>query len=157
MIDLDKCIRLPADRTGINGALYVIRFEREHSFPAFDFCDLIQTMLYDDTGSTGHFRLAPKDAHNLTEAFVDTGLSDTSDSPFLFSGPNEVYVAFAVRPEGTALQEELGIISRELDSFCAMLQDARWEQADLPTLYPDIDLRAKPFAMDLPDSMDFRR
>lgn len=157
MIDLEKSIRLPADRTGINGALYVIRFERERSFPAFDFCDLIQTMLYDDIGSTGHFRLAPKDAHNLTEAFVDAGLSDASDSPFLFSGPNEVYVAFAVRPEVTTLQEELNIISRELDDFCAMLQDARWEQADLATLYPGFDLRPKAFSIGLPDSMDFRR
>ena len=69
---------------------------------------------------------------------VDAGLSDTSDSPFLFSGPNEVYVAFAVRPEGAALQEELNIISRELDGFCAMLQDARWEQVDLATLYPKV-------------------
>jgi len=117
--------------------IYVLRFSSDSRIDTEVFCDQMQNILYDDIGSTGHFRLAPQYRKDLNERFIVGGYPEQPPQ-FMHREDNEVFVAFYVRQDlpDTPLSEELQIIPKELDDFCHATGFA-YEQLDVRELYRD--------------------
>jgi hypothetical protein len=116
--------------------VYVLRFESDNEIDPMEFVEEMQAVLYDEIGSTGHFRLAPRHKEDLNENFVLMGRIEDNHKEFMESNSNEVHVAFCIYQDlsETPLSLELSIIPKEVDEFCEG-QGLRYEQVDVRTLY----------------------
>jgi hypothetical protein len=122
---------------GEKSLLYVLKSTSTKPIFVNEFVDQAQTILFDDIGSVGHFRLAPARREDLTENFVLGSHSHRKQIEFMPRGNNELHVAFFVRedlPE-TPLSKELEIIPQELKCFCQET-GLSFEQVDVRYLYP---------------------
>jgi len=133
IVDLNPAFGL----VGNEAFIYVLRFSSDSRIDTEELCNQLQDILYDDIGSTGHFRLAPEYRKDLNEKFILEG-SRSQPPRFMSREPNEAFVAFHVRENhpDTPICDELHIIPKELDQF---LQDTglNYEQMDVRELYRD--------------------
>jgi|DeeseametaMP0747_FD_contig_101_155758_length_1861_multi_2_in_0_out_0_2 hypothetical protein len=102
------------------GLIFILKFTSANRIEATEFCDQAQDILYDEIGSTGHFRIAPAKRSDLHENFILLARSKHQDPEFMTRSENEIFVAFIVRENSpdTPLSEELSIIPEELEDFC---------------------------------------
>ena len=98
-------------------AIFVLKFTLESPMSIKEFCEFLQDRLYDDIGTSGYFRIAPKAKENLTMDFIEFAGKDAKVKEYYESGNNEHVVAFAIREtdEEVSLTKELGIFSDELE------------------------------------------
>lgn len=126
-----------------NGSfIYVLRFMSENVIEQDDFCEKAQNILFDDIGSSGHFRIAPKSRKDLNNYFVlgmrYKGIRSNEPVPFMPRDDHELFVAFILCEDmaETPLSEEMSILPQELSSFCSQT-DFKYEQVDVRELYRD--------------------
>ena len=129
-IDSGKCI--------INEGLgiFILKFVSQNHIKTNEFCDEAQNILYDDLGSTGHFRIAPAYRPDLTPDFIEgVGLAGKNNS-FLTRENNELIVAFIIRETDPDLpiSQEFEIFPKEINQFCEIM-DLNVEQMDIERLY----------------------
>lgn len=110
--------------------IYILRFSADSLIDNRNFCNDLQNILYDDIGSVGHFRLAPKDKEYLTESTLLGGPL----YQLYPRKPEELFVAFLIRADNRSIAEELKIIPKELDQFCVE-SGHTWEQVSIDDLY----------------------
>lgn len=116
--------------------IFVLRFTYAHKMSTKTFCDDAQTILYDDIGSSGHFRMAPKNADDLTPDFIEAAAGVQKPPGFYPRDENEIIAAFILRETDPDLpiSEELAIFPGELGIFCEEVE-ATVEQLDIKTMY----------------------
>jgi hypothetical protein len=122
---------------GDSSFIYVLRFTSDHHIFVDAFCDQAQTILYDDMGSSGHFRMAPLRRSDLHENFI-LGVRSDKPAEFMQRNDNELFVAFLIRTDDpdNPVSKECLVIPDELDDFCEAV-GLRWEQLDVRELYRD--------------------
>lgn len=122
------------DETG--DLVYVLRFESDNPISRKQICNDLQDILYDDLGSSGHFRIAPKHRKDLNPRWISGGYPNQPPLEFMESEDNEIHVAFVVRGDDSEypLSKELPIISTEVAEFCSQT-DLRCQQVDVRNLY----------------------
>lgn len=120
---------------GNESFIYIVRFSSESRIDTRDFCEQAQDILYDDIGSSGHFRIAPIHRKDLNENFILGGRSENPPE-FMPRNNHELFVAFIVRGDDpdNPLSKEFSIIPKELDEFCQQTGLA-FEQLDVRDLY----------------------
>lgn len=118
---------------GNGGLIYVLRFMSDQPISAREFVARVQDVLYDEIGSTGHFRLAPLHRRDLNEKFI-LGSGQGQNAEYMPPGNNEVCLSFLVREDLRPLPEELSLIAQELNDFCAQT-GLSCQQIDVRELY----------------------
>jgi hypothetical protein len=121
---------------GDKSLIYVLRFTSENPIFVKEFCDQAQTILFDDIGSSGHFRIAPALRADLTERFIFQGLSNDRELQYMPRKNDEIFIAFFVceNSPDIPLSRELEILPIELLEFCKQAQ-LTFEQVDIRGLY----------------------
>lgn len=116
--------------------VYVMRFESDDPISKDRICNDLQEILYDDLGSTGHFRIAPKYRDDLNPRWISGGYSDQRPLKFMDSESKAIHIAFVVHNDAyeSTLSEELAIIAGEIAEFCSQT-NLRCQQVDVRGLY----------------------
>lgn len=116
-----------------DSVIFVVRFTFDKAVPVLDFVKKARTILYDEIGSQGHFRVAPKSKCDMTKEYI-LGYGDhedvTGDYP---SKDNEHAIAFYVSQDSIPLTDELAVISKEISEFCNSV-NAKAEQINIHQL-----------------------
>ena len=116
-----------------DSVIFVVRFTFDKAVPVLDFVKKARTILYDEIGSQGHFRVAPKSKCDMTKEYI-LGYGDhedvTGDYP---SKDNEHAIAFYVSQDSIPLTDELAVISKEISEFCNSV-NAKAEQINIHKL-----------------------
>lgn len=115
--------------------IYVMRFTFKSDISVNDFCDKAQDILYDDMGSSGHFRVAPKNKADLNRDFVVGCNAGAQIKDYYQQNNNELIVAFCISEDSEfTMNEELGANATELSLFCEQVK-ASIEQVDIRVMY----------------------
>lgn len=116
--------------------VYVLRFESDNPISKDKIVTDLQEILYDDLGSSGHFRIAPKHRQDLTAQWVAGGYPNQRPFQFMESEGNAIHIAFVVRGDDSEypVAKELPIIGTELAEFCSQT-NLRCQQVDVRDLY----------------------
>lgn len=116
--------------------VYVLRFESDNPISKDKIVNDLQEILYDDLGSTGHFRIAPKHRQDLNSNWVAGGYPNPRPLEFMDSEEKAIHIAFVIRGDDSEypVGKELPIISTEIDEFCSQTE-LRCQQVDVRTLY----------------------
>lgn len=116
--------------------VYMLCFASDSPIARDKMCNDLQEILYDDIGSIGCFRVAPKHRQDLNPTWVAGATPKPRPLEFMDSKVNELYVAFMVRGDDSeyTLAKELPIISTELADFCSQT-NLRCQQVDIRDLY----------------------
>lgn len=101
-------------------AIFVVKFSSEDALSPSDLVSQLQTELYDDIGTSGHFRIAPYNQEDLTEQFIlHLNINDVTTDLFFLGENDEVYIAFFIEAydADVTIEEELGIFTEEMNLF----------------------------------------
>lgn len=130
-IDTNKSIFKANDNV-----IFVLRFSFVNQIEVAKFCELAQDILYDEQGSTGHFRMAPKELQHLNEDFVEFAGKEAHYNEYYDKDSNEIIAAFIMRETDpdAPLDEELEIFPKELAVFCERT-NSTVEQLDIASMY----------------------
>jgi hypothetical protein len=115
--------------------IYVMRFTFKNEISESDFINKAQDILYDEIGSSGHFRMAPKNKADLNHDFVVGCGKGARVNEYYQPNNNELVVSFCVSENGTLdMNEELIVNASELSLFCEQI-NASVEQIDVRKMY----------------------
>ena len=116
--------------------IFVLGFSFTSAIETAKFCDEFQEVMYDEQGSTGHFRMAPKYAENLNADFIEFAGKQAHIDDYYDRNPNEIIAAFIIRETDpdVSLNEELGIFPKELSVFLERT-GSTVSQLDIATMY----------------------
>jgi hypothetical protein len=102
-----------------NDAIGVFGFTKKHSLDEASLIEELQDILFDEIGSSGHFRLLPAQKDMLTPNFVMGATPTGGKVDFLPFSDNEIRIAFLKsNGEGLPLTDEIEIFNQELSEFC---------------------------------------
>jgi hypothetical protein len=131
IIDVNKSICKANDK-----AIFILKFGFTNPIEVSRFCDLAQEILYDEQGSSGYFRMAPKEQNHLNEDFIEFAGKKADYKDFYDREDNEIIAAFLIRETDpdVPLNEELTIFPEELAVFCERT-NSTVEQIEITTMY----------------------
>jgi hypothetical protein len=111
----------------------MLRFSADKNFTVADFCDHAQDVLYNQLGMSGHFRVAPKEAFNLSDKYILGSAKNIETFP---RKGNELFVTFLIEETDPdiPLSKELEIFPVELKGFCDSFGFSV-EQVDILSMY----------------------
>lgn len=116
-----------------NSVIFLLRFTFDKAVPVLDFVKKARTILYDEIGAPGNFRVAPKSKCDMTKEYI-FGYGDHEDVTGDFpSKDNEHVLAFYVSQDSIPLTDELAVISKEISEFCNSV-NAKAEQINIHQL-----------------------
>ena len=130
-IDTNKSIYKAND-----SVIFILRFGFVNQIKVAKFCDLAQEIMYDEQGSTGNFRMAPKERQHLNEDFIEFAGEEAHYKEYYDKDSNEIIAAFIMRETDpdVPLDDELEIFSKELAVFCERT-NSTVEQLDIASMY----------------------
>ena len=114
----------------------IFRFHKPVGLTDEEMVAEINAGLYDDIGSSGHFRLLPTQKEALTSDFIMGVYPNGEQAEFLTSTEDGTYIAFLKYDEGngTSLDEEIEIFNQETIEF-ALSYGYTITQVDIDDVY----------------------
>jgi hypothetical protein len=111
----------------------MLRFSADKNFTVADFCDHAQDVLYNQLGMSGYFRIAPKEAFNLSDKYILGSAKNIETFP---RRGNELFVVFLIEETDAdiSLSKELDLFPAELKGFCDHFGFSVG-QVDIPLMY----------------------
>ena len=130
-IDTNKSIYKANDNI-----IFVLRFSFVNKIEVAKFCDQAQEILYDEQGSSGNFRMAPKERKHLNADFIEFAGTEAQYTEYYDRESNEIIAAFIIREtdHDVPLIDELNIFAKELAVFCE-ITNSTVEQLEIASIY----------------------
>jgi hypothetical protein len=120
-----------------DNVIFVLKFSFINPMDVSTFCDLAQDILYDKQGSSGYFRIAPKEQSHLNADFIEAIGEEANYKEHYNRKDNEIIAAFIIyeTDPDVPLTDELTIFPEELIKLCEHTKASVIEQLDIANMY----------------------